>query len=67
MSETIFVHIYLRQSFHEDLQTILPEGAVVVAENLQKKRSLKITLATQLPSAHVNKGLRVGAPHFQFF
>ncbi len=67
MSETIFVNIYWRQYFHENLQIILPEGAVVVAENLQKKRSLKITLATQLPSAHVNKGVRVEAPHFQFF
>lgn len=39
MSETIFVNFYWRQHFHENLQIILPEGAVVVAENLQKKRS----------------------------
>lgn len=39
MSNTIFVDIYWRHYFHENLQIIFPEGAVVVAENLQKKRN----------------------------
>lgn len=45
--------------------SFLPEGALVVAENLQKKGTVR--LATQLPSALVNKGVRVGTANFEFF
>lgn len=44
------------------MRNITRRRHVVVAESLQQRRSLKITLATQLPSAQC-----VSIPHFQFF